>query len=70
MSGLFDDIFGDDDFELKEEESNDSKEISAEMEDKWDSGQKPDIWDAISGEVWDANDEKWTSDKEWTNDEE
>ena len=63
MGGLFDDIFDDDDFEIKGEEvldeSLDEKDDEWFPEPKsgngktWDTGQKPDVWNA---------DEPWTCD--------
>ena len=63
MGGLFDDIFDDDDFEIKGEEVLDDGPEEDDWFPRppkasgkiWDTGQKPDIWNA---------DEPWTCDSD------
>ena len=63
--GIFGDIFNDDDFEIKDEEEIVMEEDNGEDDDwgsggaTWDTGQKPDIWNA---------DEPWTCDDDCDDD--
>jgi len=57
MGGLFDDIFGDEDFEIKDEEEVEVEESVEEdwSSGLWDTGQQQDLWDC---------DEPWVCEEE------
>lgn len=67
MGGLFDDIFDDADFEIRDEEVVDeSLDEEADWDTgrgggtTWDTGRKPDIWNA--DEPWTCDDDKCDAD--------
>jgi len=61
MGGLFDDIFDDADFEIRDEEVIDEDEDDWDTGGTvWDTGRKPDVWNA--DEPWTCDDDKCDAD--------